>query len=243
MVEDAHSKHLCSVSLTVARRRSTAISLPPLASTRAYSYSAGRPKTVISASYLTSRYSTRPCPSRLLSTGPSSSTGKASATSEPPPPIRGQPIKKGKVELRPAPVKPKPSDVFPKSPSSPKEQAQKAENASATPVSAEVREAATNKGETKPLPHREGVIESARHDFESASSHGILAPPPPGAGKIKTLVHQAKEFFVRPLSLMPTLVLTKALDRNSIGMVSSSLTRIEYVQARCARESPQVDHR
>lgn len=154
--------------------------------------------TLLPYSALRSR--TRPYSVRLLSSAPPSSTEKPSApsaSSEPlPPPIRGQSVKKGKVELRPAPVKPKPSDVFPKSSSSHNEQALKVEHASTATLTQDVHTAAT-KSDTKPSAHREGVIESAKHDFESASSHGILAPPPPGAGRIRTLVHQAKEFFVR----------------------------------------------
>ena len=162
---------------------------------RAFSFSAERSRGSL-LPYSASRTRTRPCTVRLLSSAPPPGTEKVSASSEPlPPPIRGQPIKKGKVELRPAPVKPKASEVFPKSASPHKDQALKASSA-APSLDAHITASTTN--EWKPPVHREGVIESARHDFESASSHGILAPAPPGIGKIRTLIHQAKEFFVRP---------------------------------------------
>jgi len=41
----------------------------------------------------------------------------------------------------------------------------------------------------------EGIITAAQHDMQSAAQHGILAPPPPNAGKIGKLFHQAKELF------------------------------------------------
>ncbi len=35
-----------------------------------------------------------------------------------------------------------------------------------------------------------------KEDLEQAQSHGVLARPPPDAGKFATFWHQAKELFV-----------------------------------------------
>lgn len=35
-----------------------------------------------------------------------------------------------------------------------------------------------------------------KEDMKQAYIHGILSRPPPGAGKVATLWHQAKELFV-----------------------------------------------
>lgn len=35
-----------------------------------------------------------------------------------------------------------------------------------------------------------------KEDMKQAYIHGVLARPPPGAGKVATLWHQAKELFV-----------------------------------------------
>ena len=53
---------------------------------------------------------------------------------------------------------------------------------------------------------KENPIEIAKHDIEDAAAHGILKPPPPGAGMVRRLFHQAKELFVR-YSLLPSLLL------------------------------------
>ncbi len=41
------------------------------------------------------------------------------------------------------------------------------------------------------------MIEVAKEDYEEASKHGILAPPPADASWAGKLFHQAKELFVR----------------------------------------------
>ena len=42
-----------------------------------------------------------------------------------------------------------------------------------------------------------GIVDITKKDMDEAAKHGILKPPPEGAGKIKRLFHQAKELFVR----------------------------------------------
>lgn len=72
-----------------------------------------------------------------------------------------------KLDLRPAPIKSKPSP------------AQK--NSPASPLQSTNIKAAT---------------EDVKQDFADAEKHGILAPPPPGAGWLKATYHKAKELFV-----------------------------------------------
>jgi hypothetical protein len=89
---------------------------------------------------------------------------------------------KAKVELRPGPVKP------PIAPSS--SQSSKSKKISTT--------------NTSPQPHLTSstakpsniVAETMKEDMKQAYIHGVLARPPPGAGKVATLWHQAKELFV-----------------------------------------------
>ncbi|KAH8119483.1 hypothetical protein DFH11DRAFT_1565287 [Phellopilus nigrolimitatus] len=40
-----------------------------------------------------------------------------------------------------------------------------------------------------------GLIETAKKDMSDAAAHGILVPPPPNAGMLGRLYHQAKELF------------------------------------------------
>ncbi len=105
------------------------------------------------------------------------------------------PLKKHKVELRPAPVKtPKPQVSAGPPPPQPVLSSTAAEalksskpDESHTTVSPEKTESA--KGTTS-------------RDFEVASQHGILAPPPEDASRLYKLFHQAKELFVRPVELL-----------------------------------------
>ncbi len=88
---------------------------------------------------------------------------------------------KTKVELRPGPIKPltAPSGSHP----------------------AKVKQTPTTNASslqpTSPTTARsESIAETVKEDFKQAYIHGVLARPPPGAGKIATLWHQAKELFV-----------------------------------------------
>lgn len=109
---------------------------------------------------------------RFLST-PSSTTSKSSkdepsAHTIPPPPH------KAKVELRPGPIKP-PTHVE-------KLKQTPTKNSSLQP--------------TSPTARSESIVETTREDFKQAYIHGVLARPPPDAGKIAKLWHQARQLFV-----------------------------------------------
>lgn len=183
------------MSLSATRRRTTKTARLAIACSRpnsalyARSFAVSYTYPTLSTSHLISGHY------RLSSSLPPASPDQSKLASKPIPPTPPTitAVKKPKVELRPAPVKPNPSDVFPKS----------APSVPPTPRPATTANASDNGGQAsssntkaEKIPHREGVIESAQHDFESASSHGILAPPPPGANKLQKLIHQAKEFFV-----------------------------------------------
>lgn len=87
--------------------------------------------------------------------------------------------KKQKVELHPAPVRPKTAAA----PSAPK--ASKPAAATAASVSAHPTAGSS-----------EGIVAQAKADVEDAAQHGILKPPPEDAGRLMKLWHQAKELFV-----------------------------------------------
>ncbi|KAH8093921.1 hypothetical protein BXZ70DRAFT_1079150 [Cristinia sonorae] len=106
------------------------------------------------------------------------------------------PPKKHKVDLKPGPLKPRTPEAASTLPSSPLPE----HNASLTKPSDTTSPASS----TEPSG---SVIETAKQDFADASQHGILAPPPEGASRIRTLFHQAKElfkFYVRGLKLIFT---------------------------------------
>jgi len=107
-------------------------------------------------------------------------------------PLPIPPTKKHKVELKPAPVKP---NELEKS-TSPNHADSAVSQSTSTPSSS--------------TPHTDttsGVIETAKHDYDDASQHGILAPAPQGSSRIYTLFHHAKElfkFYMRGLKLIFT---------------------------------------
>ena len=122
-------------------------------------------------------------PTRFLSI-PSSATSKSSkdgpcAHAIPPAPHTT------KVELRPGPVK------LPITPSG--SHVEKVKQAPTKNVS--------SLRPTSPTPARtESVAETVKEDLKQAYIHGVLARPPPDAGKITRLWHQVKELFVRRAS-------------------------------------------
>ncbi|KAH8995729.1 hypothetical protein EDB92DRAFT_159415 [Lactarius akahatsu] len=134
-----------------------------------------------------------PCflPSRYLST-PSSTTSK-SLKDEPTAhtPIPPAPHKT-KVELRPGPIKPLtvPSGSHPS-------KVKQAQTTNVSPLQP-----------TSPTAARtESIAEAVKEDFKQAYIHGVLARPPPNAGKIATLWHQVKElfkFYLRGLKMVVT---------------------------------------
>lgn len=101
-------------------------------------------------------------------------------------PLVGPRSKKQKVELRPAPLRPK--SAAPTLPT-PKPSTNAAVSRAPT---------AAGPSSSSASAQSEGVIEVAKHDVEDAAQHGILKPPPENANKIMKLFHQAKELFVRP---------------------------------------------
>jgi hypothetical protein len=88
-----------------------------------------------------------------------------------------------KVEMRPGPVKAQPTSTTGSSSSS----------KSDSSLTTQLGKTPAMSG-SKPS---EGVILTAKHDVEEAGRHGLLAPPPPEAGRIGKLIHHAKELFVR----------------------------------------------
>ncbi|KAF7790297.1 hypothetical protein EIP86_001251 [Pleurotus ostreatoroseus] len=162
---------------------------------------------------------------RLSSSLPPASPDQSKLASKPIPPTppTSTAVKKPKVELRPAPVKPNPSDVFPKSAPSVSPTPRPATTANAPDNGVQASSLTTK---TEKIPHREGVIESAQHDFEYASSHGILAPPPPGANKLQKLIHQAKEFF--------------KFYWNGIKLINTNRLRTNRMRARVAAGGPPL---
>lgn len=65
-------------------------------------------------------------------------------------------------------------------------------------------------------------LKEAKLDIDKAQEHGVLAPPPPGAGWAKRMFHHARELFVRPLhpDLLPLVSSPLTINRNFTGMVS-----------------------
>lgn len=115
---------------------------------------------------------------RFLTTPATDTTPKA--TSPDPPHLQPVPPRKPKVELRPAPVKTLPPN-------------QTTTSTAVTPGPPE----AEKDGKSINDPFSEpSIVETAKMDYNEASKHGILAPPPADASTIGRLWHQAKEYFV-----------------------------------------------
>ena len=74
-----------------------------------------------------------------------------------------------------------------------------------------------------------------KEDLKQAYIHGVLARPPPDAGKVATLWHQAKELFVRGPFCIRSWYLPPYF-RNSIFEVSNWLSHIESKRERFKRE-------
>ncbi|KAI0661244.1 hypothetical protein C8Q70DRAFT_1130735 [Cubamyces menziesii] len=127
----------------------------------------------------------KPFGARYLTTNPPSTTEPPSK--EPPHVVPGTSARKHKVELRPGPVKPPKasSETAPTSASS-----SSSEHTPATPPSTS---ASTGHSTHHGPVHT--VIEVAKEDYQEASKHGILAPPPENASWAGRLFHQAKELF------------------------------------------------
>jgi hypothetical protein len=90
---------------------------------------------------------------------------------------------KPKVELRPGPIKP---PIAPSSSQSPRTKKLPTTNPSF--------HSQLTSSTAKPS---NIIVETMKEDLKQAYIHGVLTRPPPGAGKVATLWHQAKELFVR----------------------------------------------
>lgn len=114
-------------------------------------------------------------------------------------PLMSSSAKPRKVELRPGPLKATTS-----------EQTSAREDLSppvVQPKSGVIIEKEDSTAKASAVPESEGVIETAKHDYEVAADHGLLAPPPENASRLRKLFHQAKElfkFYVRGLKLIYT---------------------------------------
>lgn len=119
-------------------------------------------------------------PARFFSTPPtatSKSKDDSDAHTITPSPV------KAKVELRPGPIKP---PITPSSPQLLKTKKLPATNDPPQPQSTSSTTIPSN-----------AIAETMKEDLKQAYIHGVLARPPPNAGKVATLWHKAKELFVR----------------------------------------------
>lgn len=114
---------------------------------------------------------------RYLST-PSSTPSEPSKDEPAIPPV---PHHKIKIELRPGPIKPLTAP-----PGSHSEKMKQV----ATKSAPSLQPTSPTAGRT------EAVAETPKGDFKRTYIHGVLARPPPDAGKIAKLWHQVKELFV-----------------------------------------------
>ncbi|KAH9940521.1 uncharacterized protein BXZ73DRAFT_98951 [Epithele typhae] len=115
-------------------------------------------------------------------------------------------IRKPKVDLRPAPVKPTKKELASSAPAVPK-----------AATSSEASESLKATNEKVPLSSTLG-IDDAKKDMVDAAQHGILTPPPEGASWPKRLLHQAKELF--------------KFYWNGVKLVNSNRLRVKAIQAR-----------
>src|SRR5216683_2467018 len=119
-------------------------------------------------------------PARSFSTPPTTTSKSKDASS--PHTIAPSPTK-AKVELRPGPIKP---PITTSSSHSPK--SKKVPTTNPSPQLQSTPSTATPSGT---------IAELMQEDLKKAYIHGVLARPPPNAGKVATLWHKAKELFVR----------------------------------------------
>jgi hypothetical protein len=120
--------------------------------------------------------------------------GPLSKSLEPPPPPPSKSTlsscRKPKVELRPGPVKSTDPNHDRPTPTPP---TVKPHHRSSTSP----RVSSTTSVPSSTSSHASSVIETTKRDFDDATKHGILAPPPPGASRFRQIFHQAKELIVR----------------------------------------------
>jgi len=119
-------------------------------------------------------------PARFFSTPPTTTSKSKDASDAHT--IAPSPVK-AKVELRPGPIKP---PITPSSPHLLKTKKLPATNPPPQPQSTSSTTIPSN-----------AIAETMKEDLKQAYIHGVLARPPPSAGKVATLWHKAKELFVR----------------------------------------------
>jgi len=115
-------------------------------------------------------------------------------------------VKPRKLELRPGPVKTLSNAQSSNPPEPITVPSPKVSLETSTDIEKEKR-VVSSSSSTSTSGASESVIETAKHDYEAAAVHGLLAPPPEGASRIRKLFHQAKElfkFYVRGLKLIYT---------------------------------------
>ena len=151
------------------------------------------------------------CGSRFISSRPPPST--KTITKDIPHPVSSSSARKHKVDLRPGPVKPPKSQseshAAPQPPLSTHPAPEPAPTTSQT-----VSDASTS---TSASTQSGSVIQTAKEDYDDASQHGILAPPPENASWAGRLWHQAKELFVRSFILPSRAFMMNPRCRNSTG--------------------------
>jgi len=146
-------------------------------------------------------------PACFFSTPPTS-TSESKDTSNPHT-IPHAPVKP-KVELRPGPIKP------PITSQSSRAKKLPTTNSSLRPQSTSPTGTLSN-----------SIAETMKEDLQQAYIHGVLARPPPGAGKVATFWHQVKGLFVRLQTLQTRHSdLPPSQSRNSTFEVSSWSSRI-----------------
>ncbi|KAI0717228.1 hypothetical protein C8T65DRAFT_641772 [Cerioporus squamosus] len=131
----------------------------------------------------------QPCPGARHVATRTTSTAETPAK-DAPTPVPASTTRKHKVDLRPAPVKP--PKASPEATSVP---APAATSSTASSPSPTLSQAPPDASKSQVSTHPNSVIETVKEDFYDASKHGILAPPPEGAGWVRKLYHQGKELF------------------------------------------------
>ncbi|KAH9945649.1 hypothetical protein B0H21DRAFT_744037 [Amylocystis lapponica] len=195
-------------SLTAARRYRVAVDLHR----RFHSVPVVRPPWQCQGGIVSASFAIRSLTTAVPPRPAKSSTGTA------PQDIPTTASRKNKVELRPGPVKPSktPPAVAPVS------KAPAAAHVAPTPH--------TSTSPSTPVSSTESLVEATKHDFEDASQHGILAPPPEGASWPRRLFHQAKEFFkfyMRGIKLIETNRRRARAMRDRVKAGGAPLTRWE----------------
>ncbi|CDO72765.1 hypothetical protein BN946_scf184994.g18 [Trametes cinnabarina] len=158
---------------------------------------------------------------RFLSSNPPPPTIESSSK-EVPPVVPGSSTRKPKVELRPGPVKPPKATSESRSPSS----SPVSSNSTSSDHSPAASHPSANPSHPSPVNPVHTVIKVAKEDYQEASKHGILAPPPPDASWAGKLYHQAKELF--------------KFYWNGIKLINTHRKRVRDINARVKAGGPPL---